>query len=138
MISCLSFRTKTLFSQLEPKKFWEQLLFLDEQNYGGIQIQEATLLEDDLGNATSTGKADAQDGHGRERKRGEEESSGEDSHSDDNKSDAESDREDTEGLQDSDEDGEEDGVEGGGGGWRLRRLKGQRSRKHNKEQEVRR
>ncbi|CAM9207177.1 unnamed protein product, partial [Ectocarpus sp. 4 AP-2014] len=25
--------------QLEPKMFWEQLLFLDDQDYGGIQVQ---------------------------------------------------------------------------------------------------
>lgn len=37
--------------QLEPKVFWEQLLFLDDQNYGGIQVQQPEVGESPDGGA---------------------------------------------------------------------------------------
>ncbi|CAN0487632.1 unnamed protein product, partial [Ectocarpus sp. 12 AP-2014] len=77
--------------QLEPKMFWEQLLFLDDQDYGGIQVQggfeeEEWRKQDDVDDeAASANRKDAG---------GDEEGSEEGS------------EDDAEGLQDSEEEEE--------------------------------
>ncbi|CAN0127917.1 unnamed protein product, partial [Hapterophycus canaliculatus] len=38
---------------LEPKKLWEQLLFLDDQNYGGIQVQGSPPEDGDEDNESA-------------------------------------------------------------------------------------
>ncbi|CAM9478652.1 unnamed protein product [Pylaiella littoralis] len=115
--------------QLEPKKFWEQLLFLDDQNYGGIQVQgslfgenaaeEGQKQDDDGGGGGGAGEgaADKSNGGG---EGGDDDS---DEGSDDD-GDGELREGDSEGLQDSDEEEEEEeGEEDGGVARRRRRLR---------------
>ena len=99
--------------------FWEQLLFLDDQNYGGIQVQGPLFEGQDGvdGEGDAAGEADAK------------KSSGDEDGDSDSDGEEDLDEADSEGLQDSEEEEEEEeeGEEGGGGarrGGRLRRLKG--------------
>eukprot|EP00752_Nemacystus_decipiens_P002463 g2319.t1 len=109
--------------QLEPKKLWEQLLFLDDQNYGGIQVQGSLFGEDGGDEAVPQGDDDADvdaDEEATARKRNSR-SKGE---GDDLEE--ESEEEDPEGLQDSEEESEEEEEEGEGedeGARRKRRLR---------------
>lgn len=111
--------------QLEPKKFWEQLLFLDDQNYGGIQVQGSLSQEEEQQNMAEADDTNGGEGAGasnidtKERNRDDEGDSDSDQDEPSNKG------EDSEGLQDSeDEDArEEDEGEGSEGGPRARRLR---------------
>ena len=106
--------------QLEPKKFWEQLLFLDDQNYGGIQVQGSLFGED------GGGEVPPQDDDGADDDDGEAVTSNKKNRSKrggDDDSEEESEEEDPEGLQDSDEESEEEEEEEEGGDEGARRRR---------------
>ena len=106
--------------------FWEQLLFLDDQNYGGIQVQGA-LFEDQQ---DAGGGGDAV-GEANDAKKSSAGSGDEDEDSDSDGEEEALDEGDSEGLQDSEEEEEEEeeGKEGGEGGRRERRLRRLKSKR---------
>ncbi|CAM9095659.1 unnamed protein product, partial [Laminaria digitata] len=116
--------------QLEPKMFWEQLLFLDDQNYGGIQVQGSLFEEEGVGGGGGDATGEEDDDAKKSGAGSRDEDEGSDSDGEEEEG-AALDEGDSEGLQDSEEEEEEEeggGEEGGGEGGRrerrLRRLKG--------------
>lgn len=97
-----------MYEKLEPKIYWEQLLFLDDQNYGGIQPQGDASIPLPIEQNKDDG------GEGNSDSEGDDGLSGPGSGVDDNSND------DSEGLRDSDEDEERRKV------GRLVRLKEKR------------
>ena len=109
-------------SQLEPKKYWEQLLFLDDQNYGGIQAQAQGSPTSDGGDE-STPRIEEKEG---KRPAGEDSESDEDGGVSDAGSRGVDD--DSDGsLEDSEEEEEGKEKKGDRKARRLRRLKDRRA-----------